>query len=145
MIRTANETFVKIIHRDDVDLVLKRGLPSRPAARFNRQGQDALYLSPNELSARVAIGQYVEETVHSRVLLTYRVSDFRLFDLRDPANSIVYDQAKQPWLQPLADGETHASWQAADKVRDMGYDGLIDPSRHRPGLWHITLFHWNEP
>ncbi|MEP2707172.1 MAG: RES family NAD+ phosphorylase [Roseibium sp.] len=145
MIQTKTSTFVKIIRRDDVDLVLKRGLPSRPAARFNRQGQDALYLSPDEQSARVAIGQYIKETDHNRVLLTYRISKFKLFDLRDPANSRVYDQARQPWLQPLADGETPASWNASDQIRDMGYDGLIDPSRRRPGLWHITLFHWNEP
>jgi len=52
-------TFVNIAWADDPDIHLKRGLPDRPAARFNRIGQDALYLSPDEESARVAIGQYV--------------------------------------------------------------------------------------
>jgi hypothetical protein len=47
--------FVKIVFANDVDVVLARGLRHRPAARFNRPGQDALYLSPDETSARVAI------------------------------------------------------------------------------------------
>jgi hypothetical protein len=36
------------------------------------------------------------------------------------------------------------SWQAADDLRRRGHVGLIDPSRRRAGLWHITLFNWND-
>jgi pentose-5-phosphate-3-epimerase len=30
------------------------------------------------------------------------------------------------------------------KVIEAGANGLIDPSRKRPGLWHLVLFRWNE-
>ena len=60
MIAEIGGLFVKIAFADDARGALRRGHPDRPAARFNRPGQDALYLSPDETSARVAIGQYVK-------------------------------------------------------------------------------------
>jgi RES domain-containing protein len=89
-------TFVKIAFPQDVGLSLSQGLPNRPAARFNRVGQDALYLSPDELSARVAIGEYVKPDDPPRVLLTYEVSHCALFDLRQPSAADVYELARQP-------------------------------------------------
>jgi hypothetical protein len=44
----------------------------------------------------------------------------------------------------LAEGVAPSSWQAVDYIRQCGYVGLIDPSRRREGLWHITLLRWNE-
>jgi RES domain-containing protein len=133
---------------------LARGLSHRPAGRFNRIGQDALYLSPDELSARVAIGEYVRLGDPPRHLLTYEVERCALFDLRHPAAASVYDLARKPWRQKLAAGEEPQSWDAADHVRRTGHVALIasspsartliDPSRRRPGLWHITLLRWNE-
>jgi RES domain-containing protein len=123
---------------------LARGLSHRPAGRFNRIGQDALYLSPDELSARVAIGEYVKLGDPPRHLLTYEVERCALFDLRHPAAASVYDLARKPWRQKLAAGEEPQSWDAADHVRRSGHVGLIDPSRRRPGLWHIALLRWNE-
>ncbi len=135
--------FVKIVQAEDQDVVLKRCAPDRPAARFNRAGQDALYLSPDETSARVAIGGYVTETSRRRLLLTFDLDESRLLDLRHPEASDIYELARQPWQQAIADGRDPPSWTAADTVRERGYDGLVDPSRRRPGLWHVTLFHWN--
>ncbi len=135
---------MKIAFADQADLTLTQADPMRPAARFNRQGQDALYLSPHEEAARVAIGQYVRLDDPARVLLRFEVSACELFDLRLPENADVYEAARQPWLADVAAGVTPASWEAADHIRAMGYKGLIDPSRRRPGLWHITLFEWNQ-
>jgi hypothetical protein len=53
--------------------------------------------------------------------------------------------ASQPWRKLLAEGGTPACWRAADQLRQQGHVGVIDPSRRRPGLWHVTLFRWNEP
>ncbi len=144
MLKIVKGTFVKIAARGDDSLVLQKGQAARPAARFNRQGEDALYLSPDELSARVAIGQYVTEHTRERQLLTYDIGEGRLCDLRHPDAASLYELARQPWLGDLAAGNSPASWTAADRIREDGYDGLIDPSRRRPGLWHITLFRWNE-
>jgi RES domain-containing protein len=137
--------FVKIVFANDVDLVLARGLRHRPAARFNRPGQDAVYLSPDEESARVAIGEYVKNFDAPRVLLTYAVERCILFDLRHQDASSVYALARPNWRGTFESGNEPTSWAAADIVRQAGHVGLIDPSRRRPGLWHITLMRWNEP
>ncbi|WP_428526984.1 RES family NAD+ phosphorylase [Roseibium sp.] len=145
VVELASRSFVKIINPGEGALILERGHASRPPARFNRPGQDALYLSPDETSARVAIGQYITCDNRDRVLISLEVSACRLLDLRDVEHSELYALARQPWLAPLKSGLEPPSWIAADLIRAMGYHGLIDPSRRRPGLWHITLFRWNTP
>jgi RES domain-containing protein len=145
MLTRISGTFVRIAFAQDADITLQRGHPARPAARFNRKGQDALYLSPDETSARVAIGQYVTPDDPPRVLLTFEVGRCALFDLRDPRSAELYAKARKPWQDALAAGTEPASWEVADHLRASGHVGLIDPSRRRPGLWHITLFRWNGP
>lgn len=144
MLTEVEGRFVKIAFAKDADVSLSRGLAHRPAARFNRIGQDALYLSPDEVSARVAIGEYVKPEDPPRVLLTFEVERSTLFDLRHPQSSDVYELARQSWRKALQAGEEPKSWEAADFIRQSGHVGLIDPSRRRPGLWHITLMRWNE-
>lgn len=145
MLTEVSGEFVKIVWADDPDIHLMRRAPDRPPARFNRRGQDALYLSPNIESARVAIGQDVNERDRPRIVLAFQVERCALFDLRNPEAADIYAIASQPWRALLAAGGTPPSWHAADQLRENGYVGLIDPSRRRPGLWHITLFRWNEP
>jgi RES domain-containing protein len=137
--------FVRLSFPDQADIALNHPAPERPAARFNRLGQSALYLSPDELSARVAIGEYVKENDPPRVLVTYEVAPCTVIDLHHPEAADLYSRARQPWQSALSQGEDPSSWAAADTIRSMPEAvGLIDPSRRRPGLWHITLFRWNE-
>lgn len=143
MLTEVSGLFVKIIWAQDPDVHLLQGIAERPAARFNRKGQDALYLSPDVESARVAIGQDVREGDRPRDLLTVDVGPCALFDLRHPGAADIYAAASQPWRHLVATGKAPPSWDAADKLRSAGYVGLIDPSRRRAGLWHITLFQWN--
>lgn len=145
MLTNVGGTFVKIAFATEAHLLLARGCPERPPARFNRLGQDALYLSPDEASARVAMGQYIKAGDPPRVLITYHLEPCALFDLRHPGSAPVYTLAGKPWLSVLAAGGTPPAWLAADNLRASGHAGLIDPSRRQPGLWHITLFRWNEP
>lgn len=145
MLTEVSGTFVKIAFAADGDIHLSRGLPDRPAARFNRPGQDALYLSPDEESARVAIGEYVGKGDLQRVLLQFEIAACTLLDLRHPQAASLYALARQSWREALTRGEEPKSWHAADIIRESGPAGLIDPSRRRPGLWHITLMRWNEP
>jgi RES domain-containing protein len=91
------------------------------------------------------MGQYVKAGDPPRVLLTYEVGCCRVVDLRHEEAGAIRAQAEQPWLAALARGEEPASWRAADEVRGLGAVGLVDPSRRQPGLWHVTLFRWNEP
>ncbi len=145
MLTEVSGEFVKIVWAGDPDVHLMRGAPDRPPARFNRRGQDALYLSPDVESARVAIGQDVNAGDPPRIVLTFQVERCALFDLRSPEAADIYAIASQPWRALLAAKGTPPSWHAADQLRQKGYVGLIDPSRRRPGLWHITLFRWNAP
>jgi RES domain-containing protein len=145
MLTEISGNFVRIIYADEITLTLTRKDPLRPAARFNRTGQDALYLSPDEQSARVAIGEYVKSTDRPRLLLHFEISPCRLFDLRADKAAAIYALAAQPWQPAVARGDEPRSWQAADELRRAGHVGLIDPSRQSPGLWHITLFQWNVP
>ena len=145
MLTEISGSFVKIAWAADWDVHLTRCAPDRPPARFNRKGQDALYLSPDPDSARVAIGQDVKHGDPPRVLLTFQVDRCALFDLRRAEAADIYALASQPWRRLLAGGGRPPSWLAADRLRAEGYLGLIDPSRRRPGLWHIALFRWNEP
>jgi RES domain-containing protein len=144
MLAYVSGEFVKIVFAHDVDVVLSRGLATRPAARFNRAGQDALYLSPNEASARVALTKYLRPEDAPRVLLRFEVAPCVVFDLRHPDAAAIHRLAKQPWGKALEKGDTPPSWTAADRIRADGHVGLIDPSRQQPNLWHLTLFRWND-
>lgn len=144
MLTEISGIFVKIAFATDAHLPLTKGAPNRPAARFNRPGQEALYLSPDVDSARVAIGEYVKEQESPRVVVQYEIDRCLLFDLRTDDAAAIYELARQPWQSAHMQGIDPPSWEAADKIRKAGYTGLIDPSRQQPGLWHITLFCWNE-
>ncbi|MFQ6548342.1 RES family NAD+ phosphorylase [Aestuariibius sp. 2305UL40-4] len=137
--------FVRIERDGAQGMALRKGLPQRPPARFNRLGEDALYLSPDAESASVAIGGNVVEGETSRLLIRYHVETCKVVDLRQEKSADLYELARQPWRTPLERGEDPPSWTAADIVRASGAVGLIDPSRRRPGLWHVTLFRWNAP
>ena len=41
-------------------------------------------------------------------------------------------------------GEEPSSWAVRESLEAAGAHGLIDPSRTAPGLWHLTLFRWND-
>jgi len=141
---TISGVFVKIAFADQVDILLERNLPYRPVARFNRCGQDALYLSVDEQSARVAMRKYAKDSDQPRVLIHYEVQSCKLVDLRHADVADLRQLAKQDWQSALDSGDEPTSWQVADKLRESSEVGLIDPSRKSPGVWHVTLLRWNE-
>ncbi|WP_412162796.1 RES domain-containing protein [Curtobacterium flaccumfaciens] len=70
-----------------------------------------------------------------------------IVDLRDvnasKADGIDLGDALSPWQTiPETDG-TPRSWTVRDRLIEVGANGLIDPSRTIPGLWHLVLFRWN--
>jgi len=136
--------FVKIAFARDVDILLTRNSAERPAARYNRAGEDALYLSKDEKSARIALRKYASQDDPPRVLLSFNVEPCRLLDLRHPEAKDMRQLASRNWQSDLAEGHEPASWKVADRVRESGEAGLIDPSRQQPDLWHVTLLRWNE-
>jgi len=136
--------FVKIAYADQVDILLTRNASTRPAARFNRRGESALYLSVNEQSARVAMQKHAKVSDAQRVLIHYRVSRCQLIDLRKPEAYALRQQANQDWQGAITNHVESASWKIADALRDVGGVGFIDQSRRDPDLWHVSLLRWNE-
>ncbi|WP_145951264.1 hypothetical protein [Micrococcus luteus] len=48
------------------------------------------------------------------------------------------------WRPAVEAGEEPSSWAVHRRLEAAGAHGLIDPSRTAPGLWHLTLFRWND-
>jgi len=144
MLTEVSGIFVKIAFASEVDILLTLNSTSRPAARYNRVGQNALYLSKDENSARLAMQKYLNPSDSPRVLLSFNIEPCRLLDLRHPDAAQMRELASQDWQSDLDKGFEPASWQVADKVRESGEAGLIDPSRKQPDLWHLTLLRWNQ-
>ena len=71
-----------------------------------------------------------------------------IVDLRDAKAlttvGIDLADAVAPWQDVAAAGGTPTSWMVRDRLLEVGANGLIDPSRKSPGLWHLVLFRWNE-
>jgi len=135
---------VKVISAEDIELALKRGSSERPEARYNRRGQDALYLSANESSARVAMQKYLKEIVSPLMLVEYEIELCRLVDLRHADAQELKALASEDWRSAIAQGCEPSSWQVSDILRKDNEVGLIDPSRKNPAVWHVTFFRWNE-
>ena len=80
-------------------------------------------------------------------ILTVDVQASRVVDLRDASAlagfGIDLADAVAPWQEIVAAGGVPPSWTVRDRLVSAGADGLIDPSRKAPGLWHLVLFRWN--
>jgi RES domain-containing protein len=59
------------------------------------------------------------------------------------AVGIDLEDALAPWQAIVEAGGTPRSWTVRDRLIEVGANGLIDPSRKSPGLWHLVLFRWN--
>ncbi|MEV7527294.1 RES domain-containing protein [Agrococcus sediminis] len=122
---------------------------SRSAGRFSRPGAPALYLSATPEGVAAAMLAHARNGDPEREVLRFHVRAERIVDLRDPASlapfGIEPEDAAAPWQEAVARGEEPPSWRVRDRLDAAGAHGLIDPSRQRPGLWHLVLFRWNVP
>ncbi len=121
---------------------------SRAAGRFSPPGAPALYLSSSPEGVATAMIAHRSARSAELDVLGFRVAATRIVDLRDHALLAGLDidpaDAAAPWQEIVADGGTPPSWQVRDRLVELGAHGLIDPSRKRPGLWHLTLFEWDD-
>lgn len=76
-----------------------------------------------------------------------RVEAERIVDLRDADTlarvGVDLADAVAPWQDTAAHGGTPPSWGVRETLDAAGAAGIIDPSRTKPGLWHLVLFDWN--
>lgn len=122
---------------------------SRSEGRFSPRGTPTLYLSASREGVAAAMLAHTHSASPDREVLSFEVEASRIADLRDRATmaSIGVDvgAAAAPWEDDVEAGRTPVSWRVRERLLELGAQGLIDPSRQRPGLWHLTLFTWNQP
>lgn len=92
---------------------------------------------------------HTDGTSPAPAIVAMEVAASRILDLRDPvavaAAGVDLEDAVAPWQDIVAAGGVPTSWAVRDQFVEWSANGLIDPSRTCPGLWHLVLFRWNEP
>lgn len=121
---------------------------SRSAGRYSRADQPTLYLSSSVEGVEAAMIAHRDARASALQIVEIDVEADRIVDLRDAAAleelGIMPADATAPWQEIAASGGTPSSWVVRERLIQAGAHGLIDPSRKRPGLWHLVLFRWNE-
>lgn len=121
---------------------------SRSAGRYSRPDQPTLYLSATPEGVAAAMVAHRDERAPDLDVVALQVAADRIVDLRDPrataAVGIDPADAAAPWRDAVRAGDRPRSWGVRAQLEGIGARGLIDPSRQRPGLWHLVLFRWNE-
>ncbi|MGJ9373272.1 RES domain-containing protein [Nesterenkonia sp. CF4.4] len=122
---------------------------SHSEGRFSPRGTPTLYLSASREGVAAAMLAHTDSSSPVRETLSFQVTASRIADLRDrttmKAIGVDVDAAAAPWQGDVAAGRAPASWKVRERLVELGAHGLINPSRTRPGLWHLTLFTWNQP
>lgn len=120
---------------------------SRSAGRYSRPNQPTLYLSSSVEGVEAAMIAHKDDRAEELEIIELKVEASRIVDLRDVAAlatlGITQAEAAAPWQEAARSGRTPPSWIVRDRLVALGANGLIDPSRKRPGLWHLVLFRWN--
>lgn len=121
---------------------------SRGAGRYNRADQPTLYLSSSREGVDAAMIAHRDSRTPDLEVLQIDVVASGIVDLRDPDALHRYGvdlaAAAAPWQEAASAGQVPSSWLVRDQLEAAGAHGLIDPSRQRPGLWHLVLFQWND-
>ena len=142
---TIRGTFFRAIDRRFRERVL---IGSREAGRYSRASEPTLYLSSSIDGVKAAMTAHTDARSPAREIVTIDVTASRIVALRDAAAlaaaGVDVADAVAPWQDIVAAGGAPRSWAVRDRLAALGAHGLIDPSRTRPGLWHLVLFHWNE-
>ncbi len=118
-----------------------------PEGRFHHDGQRAMYLSETPEGCHVAMAYYTRAGDPEKTVFALGLNDAQILDLRDNAQcarlGIDPANANVRWQNERAEGLPASTWVISGAARKAGADGLLSPSRSRPELTHLTLFHWN--
>lgn len=121
---------------------------SRTPGRYSRASESTLYLSSSIEGVEAAMVAHKDARPAAMEILGVEVEAAGIVDLRDAsalaAAGIDLSDAVAPWQEIAAVGGTPRSWIVRDRLFEIGANGLIDPSRTSPGLWHLVLFRWNQ-
>lgn len=122
---------------------------SRVAGRYSPPDRPTLYLSASPEGVAAAMQAHSRADAVERVVIALDVAAHGMFDLRDAEAcarlGVAPADAFAPWQDLVAQGLRPSSWTVRERIEAAGANGLIDPSRTVPGLWHLVLFRWNQP
>jgi len=117
---------------------------ARQGGRFNRPGQEALYLSLDEVTA---LAEYKQDNPW---LLPGTICTFFVRGLRVADFSAGFDPERWPplWADFTVDwraewfgnGNEPPTWYMADDVAADGLDGILFPSQARPGGTNLVIY-----
>jgi RES domain-containing protein len=120
---------------------------SRSVGRYSPADTPTLYLSSSREGVAAAMIKHADQRAAELSVLAFDVEADRIADLRDDtamaALGVNPSDAFGDWQRELDQGHEPRSWHVRAALETAGARGLIDPSRKRPGLWHLTLFAWN--
>ncbi|NIF03481.1 RES domain-containing protein [Pantoea sp. Acro-805] len=121
---------------------------SRNPGRYSRGDQPTLYLSSSPEGVEAAMKLHSDKRSANLEIVKVRVVANKIIDLRD-ANAILaagidLKDATAPWQEIVNNGNIPGSWNVRNRLESLEVNGLIDPSRKAPGLWHLVLFSWNK-
>ncbi|HMO45599.1 MAG TPA: RES family NAD+ phosphorylase [Rubrivivax sp.] len=117
---------------------------ARQGGRFNRPGQEALYLAVDEATA---LAEYKQDNpwLPPGTICTFFVHGLRVADLRAG-----FDPEKWPplWVDFAVDWRAECfgrsveppTWYMADDVVAEGLDGILFPSQARPGGINLVVY-----
>lgn len=121
---------------------------SGSAGRYSRANEPTLYLSSSVEGVDAAMIAHHDARSAALEIVEIDVDASGILDLRDAhareAAGVDLADAVAPWQDIAAAGGTPSSWSVRDRLLEISANGLIDPSRKSPGLWHLVLFRWNE-
>ena len=121
---------------------------SRSAGRYSSSAQPTLYLSSSREGVDAAMQSHKGSRSSALEVLGVHVTATKIVDLRNALAlgeiGVSMEDAIAPWQELVARGATPRSWAVRDRLVACGANGLIDPSRKAPGLWHLVLFSWNQ-
>jgi len=121
---------------------------SRRPGRYSTANQPTLYLSSSPEGVRAAMKAHAFERADQLQIAQLCVLAHHVFDLRDEhlraVAGVSLDEAAAPWQNLVAEGKRPLSWDVRDRLVSLGAQGLIEPSRKAPHLWHLVLFEWNK-
>lgn len=144
VMRTVTGTFFRAVDPAYRDAALAG---SRSAGRYSPSDVPTLYLSSSPDGVAAAMIAHSNERTPQLEVLQFDVDARRIIDLRDhnALKSIGIDpaDAAADWQNVVAGGGFPTSWKVRETLERLGANGLLDPSRKQPHLWHLTLFTWN--
>lgn len=117
---------------------------ARQGGRFNRPGQEALYLALDEFTA---LAEYKQDNpwLPPGTICTFFLNETRVADLSagfDPGqwDPLWSDFACDWRAVRFGQSSEPATWLMADDVLDAGLDGILFPSQARVGGTNLAIF-----